>query len=83
MKLIVMILTQKLTHRQAKSAIISTSRNSEIDEGATNPYYQDVDGDGFGLNSIGPVMTCSPLRFVSNNQDLTTLIHQFILELQK
>ena len=49
---------------------IDNNCNSEIDEGATNPYYQDVDGDGFGLNSIGPVMTCSPPEgYVSNNQD--------------
>jgi len=49
---------------------IDNNCNSEIDEGVTNPYYQDVDGDGFGLNGIGPVMACSPPEgYVSNNQD--------------
>ena len=49
---------------------IDNNCNAEIDEGVTNPYYQDVDGDGFGLNGIDPVMTCSPPDgYVSNNQD--------------
>ena len=49
---------------------IDNNCNAEIDEGVTNPYYQDVDGDGFGLNGIDPVMTCSPADgYVSNNQD--------------
>lgn len=49
---------------------IDNNCNAEIDEGVTNPYYQDVDGDGFGLNGIEPVMTCSPSEgYVSNNQD--------------
>jgi uncharacterized protein (TIGR02145 family) len=49
---------------------IDNNCNSEIDEGVKNTYYQDVDGDGFGLNGIGPVMSCSPPEgYVSNNQD--------------
>ena len=49
---------------------IDNNCNTEIDEGVKNTYYQDVDGDGFGLNGIDPVMTCSPPDgYVSNNQD--------------
>ena len=49
---------------------IDNNCNSEIDEGVKNTYYQDVDGDGFGLNGIGPVMSCNPPEgYVSNNQD--------------
>jgi uncharacterized protein (TIGR02145 family) len=49
---------------------IDNNCNSEIDEGVKNTYYQDVDGDGFGLNGIGLVMSCNPPEgYVSNNQD--------------
>lgn len=49
---------------------IDNNCNSEIDEGVKNTYYQDADGDGFGLNGIGPVMSCNPPEgYASNNQD--------------
>ena len=49
---------------------IDNDCDGEIDEGVTNPYYEDADGDGYGLSTVGPVMTCSPpAGYVSNNLD--------------
>jgi len=49
---------------------IDNDCDGEVDEGVTNPYYEDADGDGYGLSTYGPVMTCSPpAGYVSNNLD--------------
>ena len=49
---------------------IDNDCDGEVDEGVTNPYYEDADGDGYGLSTVGPVMTCSPpAGYVSNNLD--------------
>ena len=49
---------------------IDNDCDGEVDEGVTTPYYEDADGDGYGLSTVGPVMTCSPpAGYVSNNLD--------------
>ncbi len=40
-----------------------------IDEGVQNTYYQDSDGDGYGIASVSILACTAPTGYVSNNTD--------------
>ncbi|MBI4849844.1 MAG: hypothetical protein HY808_14940 [Nitrospirae bacterium] len=62
---------------------IDDNCNGQIDEGATNTYYQDFDSDGYGNPAVATQACSTPPGYVSDNtdcDDLYTSIHPGAVE---